>query len=498
MPRRKGRAGSAIGSQNASQDASQPSLQGGGQPPAATGEIDVLGRQLMEMLNSLKGALESAPGLTQETKTILEMQPLVRALWEQAGRTPIKGATPATPPQDLSQRLDRIESALRDIKKGTEAGSPVEGSSRGGLPTGLSYAAVAAQGKRMANLPIQQRTAVRVQIPDAREKTQEEIMNTVRPHIHGAIAVKTLYSGTVEVMVPDQATKDRAMTITPTENFRVMKQEYHLLVTSVPLVLEIQTGQTTDNKALLQQLNQQTRKLIPGFHATKIRWLLDARTRAERKEKGQRASSVVLTVTTQAHQHAAVRKGVILDSAFCEASLHDLRTESKQCFNCLEWGHTQNACQKQAYCGRCAGNHQTRDCKETTVSCHNCGKHHKAWQKRECRTYHTYRDTLQALRLRLHIETMTIRASPAPISSTIDAQGFTLVGHKRARTESNSTSSQGSGRVGRPDGFRVAARDPAQARILTFTTPSISSQSASVSPGTNSPVGSQDATDEEM
>ncbi|KMQ88324.1 rna-directed dna polymerase from mobile element jockey-like protein [Lasius niger] len=44
-----------------------------------------------------------------------------------------------------------------------------------------------------------------------------------------------------------------------------------------------------------------------------------------------------------------------------------------QCYKCLAFGHYAAACKAESACARCAGNHETRDCKKDIMICHvNC------------------------------------------------------------------------------------------------------------------------------
>ena len=47
-------------------------------------------------------------------------------------------------------------------------------------------------------------------------------------------------------------------------------------------------------------------------------------------------------------------------------------TRHNRCFNCFRKGHIAKDCDNEAACGRCAGNHLTRDCQNTFVKCILC------------------------------------------------------------------------------------------------------------------------------
>ena len=75
----------------------------------------------------------------------------------------------------------------------------------------MSWAVVAVKAARYQTASIAQRLAVRVRMSEMVGKSNSEILTVVRIVIQGAYAVKPMRSGDIEVMVPDQAAKDRAL-----------------------------------------------------------------------------------------------------------------------------------------------------------------------------------------------------------------------------------------------------------------------------------------------
>ena len=187
---------------------------------------------------------------------------------------------------------------------------------------------------------------------------------------------------------------------------------------------------------------------------------------AKHKEAGKTRSTVILSLPTQALQHEVVRRGIVIDAQLYDTYIWDHGIEAKLCFNCSAWGHTQSACGKMARCGQCAGAHQTRECTHTHISCVNCGRPHRAWQKQECRTYKSYAEGLIAKRMKAYAATAAIRGSNAgETPARPHHDGFQLVVSKK-RSRSPASSAIGSSRkLGRPTHIEVAARDPLQARL---------------------------------
>ena len=123
------------------------------------------------------------------------------------------------------------------------------------------------------------------------------------------------------------------------------------------------------------------------------------------------------------------------------------------------------ACSKPARCARCAGPHASRDCPRERISCANCGRAHRAWQRRECQTFQTYHETIQRRRVAMLAQSTRIRTAGQTATKPQEpsAEGWTMITRKRPREDSPRGESQR--RIGRPTHIEQAAKDPAQARL---------------------------------
>src|SRR4051794_13619653 len=83
----------------------------------------------------------------------------------------------------------------------------------------------------------------------------------------------------------------------------------------------------------------------------------------------------------------------------------------------------------------CAGTHDTSRCPKERVSCVNCRKTHKAWQKEVCKTFHSYLEGIQAKRMALLTQTLHIRNARGvqALQRDLAPEGFTIVTRKRGR-----------------------------------------------------------------
>jgi hypothetical protein len=67
----------------------------------------------------------------------------------------------------------------------------------------------------------------------------------------------------------------------------------------------------------------------------------------------------------------------------CKVEIEALKMSTliPQCKRCQAFGHTQKYCNKECRCVKCAGKHQTKDCKKTAEEkpkCIHCGEDHPA------------------------------------------------------------------------------------------------------------------------
>jgi len=192
----------------------------------------------------------------------------------------------------------------------------------------------------------------------------------------------------------------------------------------------------------------------------------------KRMANGKTRSTLIISAPTQAIQHELVNKGLVLEAQPYEANIWNHGIESKLCFRCNSWGHTQSACGRDPRCDKYAGKHQTRECDQITISCVNCGRGHYAWQKASCRTYKAYSESLLTKRATIHTATLAIRQQNAGRKTvTTQPDGFTIIQSKKRGLSPPAPSSQPARKVGRPTHLATAAReatrDPAQTRLIS-------------------------------
>ena len=134
------------------------------------------------------------------------------------------------------------------------------------------------------------------------------------------------------------------------------------------------------------------------------------------------------------------------------------------------------------------------------MSCVNCGKTHKAWQREVCKTFHSYLEGIQARRMVLLTQTLRIRDAKGAQAPQRDQAlgGFTIVARKRGRqpTPPGSTREPPLKRgPGRPSFVESARRDATQSTLqLNASGPKAGHTEMSEEPDTDmeDPIYTQD------
>jgi hypothetical protein len=410
---------------------------------------------LIDTLSTIKRDLEKVGGIeigSHTVRSIGDAITQVRALWTQAVRQP----------EDTDTRLARMEKTLEKLARGTPT-------MNGKLNT---WAKIAAQGPAAARRPIAGgvplRASVRIRMTGAKEMGHEEVLKEAKKYIPGAYAMKQLRSGDIDIMVPDQAAKDAALNRLEAESIegmKILRQDYLIEIPGVPLSLKVCHGKDADNSGLIQNICAATKKIVSNITINTVRWLHAPDSQKKRLGPIKTRGTLILSLPSQALQLKAVQAGIIIDSQHFEVRLFSHSLQVKQCFNCGQWGHTQAACGRDPRCGHCASPHRTTDCPMDRVSCVNCGRKHKAWQRAACGTFQAYIEKIQGQRADAYALSNRIRLA-ADSQSTLLGDDFQIVQNKR-RTRQQSPAPPGAPRkaAGRPTFVEQAARDPTQGRL---------------------------------
>ena len=126
---------------------------------------------------------------------------------------------------------------------------------------------------------------------------------------------------------------------------------------------------------------------------------------ARSKKNGRNRGLIGVRLLSEAMQIEVVRNGLVINAMHFTAQVWSLWALSKQCFNCSQWGHTQVSSGRTS---KCTGAHQTRDSPRKRVSCANCGREYRSWQKEACWTYYAYKESVEKARIELSSSTTDI------------------------------------------------------------------------------------------
>jgi len=77
--------------------------------------------------------------------------------------------------------------------------------------------------------------------------------------------------------------------------------------------------------------------------------------------------------------NACIDDMVIIERRLYNSERYIPQCQIKQCFNCQAYGHKADICKKKPKCGKCAQEHETRNCTSEEVKCVNCKEAHFAW-----------------------------------------------------------------------------------------------------------------------
>lgn len=121
---------------------------------------------------------------------------------------------------------------------------------------------------------------------------------------------------------------------------------WSVLVHGIPKEFDPTSDLSKANIAIANRINKE--------EIVRMRWLSDNMNTAKR------AGSIVLSLSNKDLAERLTYLGIFLDYDYHRVT--KFRPYPAQCFKCLRMGHFGKWCRHPARCGRCDGNHTTRDC----------------------------------------------------------------------------------------------------------------------------------------
>ncbi|KAI6250051.1 hypothetical protein HI914_02081 [Erysiphe necator] len=261
---------------------------------------------------------------------------------------------------------------------------------------GKSYASVVA-------LPAA-KAAVRIRVPGTEELQPAELLSIAKQKIKGAYAIRQMRSHDTEVFVQSSNHRDAVLSMEQPKEFKILRKDFPVEIAGVPLSTKIASEKNADNSALISILSNASKMKIPGLQTNRIRWLQGGKEHEKARKKGHTRGSVILSLPTEELQWRVIRNGIVIDSILYSAQIWTPKAQTKQCFNCSQWGHVQ--------------------------------------ARAVCKTLKVYKEGVERARLENQIKTVEIRSEKIPATeskyvpvNTSDEEGFTIVTRKGSETK---------------------------------------------------------------
>jgi len=104
-----------------------------------------------------------------------------------------------------------------------------------------------------------------------------------------------------------------------------------------------------------------------------------------RRPRNPNAPTQSITISLKYHEEAdeCMENGMSIERRWFRPERYTPQCRLNQCFNCQGYGHKASVCTRKARCGKCAQEHDTRNCESEIMQCANCKDSHHAWHQ-EC------------------------------------------------------------------------------------------------------------------
>jgi hypothetical protein len=107
--------------------------------------------------------------------------------------------------------------------------------------------------------------------------------------------------------------------------------------------------------------------------------------------------SIVIYFNNHHTANKCITNGCYINYLYYQPERFISQFQIMQCYNCYEYSHRAANCKRKPRCGKCAGNHNTKECNNTTVQCAHCKGSHEVW-RHECPAWITEKHRLEELR----------------------------------------------------------------------------------------------------
>ena len=288
------------------------------------------------------------------------------------------------------------------------------------------------------------------------------------PNTQQIIAARELKSGdislqTASVEAREALEKEGTWLKSLADSTRILRQSFPLLVHGVCIA----AVDTTNQEASIKEIVRKNQILHSGLEIMKISWPKWA-TKEKIAGVPKRYSSLLIEVATPEMGNRILEEGLLEGGQLKSCTRYNREGELVQCFKCQRYGHMTMNCNNSAKCGKCAGEHNTRDHKDShgdKENCTVCGKAgHPAWSSK-CSIRRQKTQGAQQKRASQDIKFSTGKR----IERIADrGDGFTIIQgtNKRRAVESITNSAGARPRIGRPpNSTKLLAREANQTGI---------------------------------
>ena len=151
------------------------------------------------------------------------------------------------------------------------------------------------------------------------------------------------------------------------EGITIHKMKYGIVIHGVPVGLDLDDEETI-KKA-------ESANKFPSGTIIKMTPL----RRKGKEPSNQKYRSIIMYLGDRQLANECLDDGCYIDSLHYHA-VRFAPGSKRQCYNCYGYGHQASACKRNPRCGKCAGNHKTKECNSTAVQCLHCKGPHEAWR----------------------------------------------------------------------------------------------------------------------
>ena len=116
-----------------------------------------------------------------------------------------------------------------------------------------------------------------------------------------------------------------------------------------------------------------------------------------RRNRNPTATTHSIVIFTKCPKEAdeCIQNGINIEHRHYLPEKYIPQCQITQCFKCQGYGHKASICTRKATCGKCAQEHETKNCESETRKCALCKGPHAAWE-RECPARHRESERMEA------------------------------------------------------------------------------------------------------